>query len=232
MNNNIIIACKILQNELEMAVDLAGKEYPIIWIDADYHNDPEKLRTRLQSEIDRLKNVDNILFSYGCCGNGLVGLKATTANLIIPKTDDCISMLLSRPAERAERPKDTYFLTKGWLDSAENIINEYLYTVKKYGLKRAKRLYKIMLKHYNNLMLIDTGAYKLKEALPKAEDFAEKTDLKLIIKKGNLWLLQKLLTGPHDNNFCVIPKGSTVSLDDFGYDCIEQVHHQGHINIS
>ncbi|HHW01945.1 MAG TPA: DUF1638 domain-containing protein [Thermoanaerobacterales bacterium] len=31
--------------------------------------------------------------------------------------DDCISMLLSKPKEKFERMKATYFIAKGWIES-------------------------------------------------------------------------------------------------------------------
>ncbi|UNC91351.1 DUF1638 domain-containing protein [Candidatus Contubernalis alkaliaceticus] len=213
--NNIIIACRVLQDELDMVIKLTKKNYPINWVDSDYHMDPDKLRGKLQSEIDQLKDVDNVLFAFGCCGNGLVGLKASTANLIIPKTDDCISMLMSLPTENFTRKTNTYFLTKGWMESKKSILNEYSHVLKKFGPKKAKRVFDLMLKHYDYLMLIDTGAYKVEDALPGAEEFAQKTNLQLVLEKGDIWFLKKLLTGPYDEHFCIISKGESVSIHHF-----------------
>lgn len=216
--NYTVIACETLRDELTLASNKTGCQHTVIWVESDYHIDPDKLRSKLQEEIDALENVDGILFAYGCCGNGLVGLRASSADLIIPKTDDCISMVLSQPGKKYQRHKQTYFLTKGWMESSKSIVNEYWHAMERYGEKRAKRLFELMLKHYNYLMLIDTGAYNLNECLSKAQELAGNTNLELKVEKGSTWFMEKLLTGPHDEDFCIIPKGGVVNISHFGYD--------------
>ncbi|ADG83460.1 hypothetical protein Tfer_1304 [Thermincola ferriacetica] len=222
--NYTIIACETLLDELNLAIRETGCQYPVIWVESEYHIDPNELRKRLQKEIDALTNVDNILFAYGCCGNGLVGLKASTANLIIPKTDDCISMVLSEPGKIFERRKETYFLTKGWMESSKGLLNEYWHTLKRYGEKRAKKIFALMLKHYHHLMLIDTKAYNLEEWLNKARELAQNTHLELAVTEGGIWFLKKLLTGPYDENFCVVKKGETVNIGHFRHQYSEPSH--------
>ena len=100
MKDVVVIACETLRYELKAAMNETGKSPDIIWIDSEYHNDPDRLRAILQQKIDSIKDTKIILLAYGCCGNALVGIKATTANLIIPKTDDCISMVLSKQGEK------------------------------------------------------------------------------------------------------------------------------------
>ncbi|MBS4024477.1 MAG: DUF1638 domain-containing protein [Clostridia bacterium] len=211
-----VIACQALRYELEKEICETGCAYPVIWVGSEYHIDPNKLRVKLQGIIDSLKNIDNILLVYGSCGNGLVGLTASTANLIIPKTDDCISLLLTKSNEKVERAKGTYFLTKGWIESPKSIINEYVYTLKRYGEEKTKKIYNLMLKHYRYLMLIDTGAYNIEECKSEAAGFAANQNLELIIAKGDTWFLRKLLLGPYDKDFCIIKKGENVNLNHFG----------------
>lgn len=213
----VVIACQTLADELNLAMQETGCQYPVIWVDSEYHLDPDKLRAKLQEEIDALENTDSILFAYGCCGNGLVGLKASTANLVIPRTDDCISMVLSKPGEKFERQKRTYFLTKGWMEGSKSILTEYNHALDRYGEKRAKRLFELMFKHYTHLMLIDTGAYDLDTYADKAGELAKKMNLELVPAKGGVWFLRKLLTGPYDQDFCMVEKGGTVEMSAFGY---------------
>jgi hypothetical protein len=210
-----VIACQALRYELEKAVSETGCAYPVIWVGSEYHQDPNKLRTKLQEMIDSLKNIDNILLAYGSCGNGLVGLAATTANLIIPRTDDCISLLLAKPNEKPERAKGTYFLTKGWLESPKSIVKEYEHSLKRYGQERTAKIYHLLLKHYRYLMLIDTGAYNLEECQSEAADFAANNHLAIVTGKGDTWFLKKLLQGPYDQDFCLIKKGEIVNLHHF-----------------
>ena len=209
--NFAIIACETLRDELNLEIQETGCQYPVIWVSSDYHIDPDKLRLKLQQEIDALANFDSILFAYGSCGNGLVGLRASTANLIIPQTDDCISMILSQPGQKYERHKQTYFLTKGWLEGSKSLAVEHAHTIKRYGEARAKKLFAMMFEHYRYLMLIDTGAYRPEDYFAQVKELGQDLSLEPIVGKGNLWFLKKLLLGPYDQDFCIIPKGETVT---------------------
>lgn len=208
--DKIVIACETLKDELTGAVNKTGCHLPIIWVDSVYHTDPEKLREKLQQEINYAEKADNILLAFGSCGNAVAGLKATSANLIIPKTDDCISMLLSRQGEEFKRAERTYFLTRGWIESTRSLEAEYERDLERYGRKTTERIFKLMLGSYRYLMLIDTGHYDVNKYRSRAERIAGITNLELITESGSIWLLEKLLTGPYDDNFYIIPKGREV----------------------
>jgi hypothetical protein len=212
----VLIACKMLQDEINQAMHETGCQFPIIWVDSEYHRDPNLLRAKLQEEIDKTKEIDAILLAFGSCGNGTVGLKASTADLIIPRTEDCIATLLSKCDQVYVRPKSTYFLTKGWLEGTNSLAKEFEYTVRRYGAQRAKKLFEQMFKHYKYLMLIDTKSYDVEECLDSVTQLAQSLNLELIRAQGDVWLLKKLLTGSYDQDFCVIRKGETVSNQDFG----------------
>jgi hypothetical protein len=222
--DSIVIACETLKDELNAAVNITGSRLPIIWIDSKYHLDPGGLRKKLQQEIDSITNVKNILLAFGCCGNALIGIKATTANLIIPKTDDCISMVLSKQGEKFKRLKKTYFLTKGWIESPRSLTEEYTRAVTRYGKRKAERIFKLMLNSYKYLMLIDTKSYDVNKYVCKAQKIADITNLELIIENGGIWFLKKLLTGPYDDDFCIIQKNDEVRISHFGYDNVENVN--------
>jgi len=214
----IVIACETLKDELTAAVNSTGCQLPIIWIDSKYHMEPDGLRKKLQEEIDSITTAENILLAFGCCGNALIGVKANTANLIIPKTDDCISMVLQKLGEKFARPEKTYFLTKGWIESSRSLAAEYQRAVERYGEQRAEKIFKFMLNSYKYLMLIDTQSYDVKKYKSEAEKLARITNMELVVERGGIWFLEKLLTGPYDDNFCIIPKGQEVKICHFGYD--------------
>ncbi|MCG0276677.1 MAG: DUF1638 domain-containing protein [Thermosediminibacteraceae bacterium] len=209
---NIVIACEAIYDELNLAINETRSEYPVIWIDSEYHSNPDRLRLKLQQEIDSQKNVDNIILAYGFCGNAILGLTASTANLIFPKTDDCISMLLSKPGGKCRRVKGAYYLTRGWINSPRSLTMEYKNAVKRYGEERTKRIFQLMLKNYNKLMLIDTGAYNVADCWKEAQKLAGALGLELFIEKGDLYLLKRMLTGPYDDQFCIINRGEKVNI--------------------
>jgi len=218
MTNTVIICCETLQNELNKVLETTGRSIPAIWISSDYHVNPDKLRERLQWEIDRLHGYERILLGFGRCGNAVIGLRATTADLIIPRADDCIDILLSRKDVRLKRKYSTYFLSKGWLQNAKGIINQHMQLVERYGQSKAGKLMKVMLNQYHFLMFIDTGVAErdeLNHLLETSERFALGTDLELVVEKGDFWLLEALVQGLLEKEFIVIRKGEKVPMSVF-----------------
>lgn len=216
---SVILACQILEDEIKKALNESNSSIPVIWIDSSLHMHPDKLNKKLQEEIDLLDSqggIENILFSFGYCGNAILGLKSLKSHLIIPQVNDCIELLLhANPNKNAIRTGGCYFLTRGWLKSEGSIANEYDHYVNKYGIEKTKRIMNVMLAHYRFLTLIDTGAYSIEECTPLAEKTAEKLELTLSFENGSIELLTKLLCGKWDGNFRIIPPGTRVSPEHF-----------------
>jgi hypothetical protein len=84
------------------------------------HDHPAGLREAVQAEIDRLERqpgVERILLAYARCGEGLAGIVAGRAPLVIPRADDCVTLFLGGgEAAREFRRKhpDWYFASPGW----------------------------------------------------------------------------------------------------------------------
>ena len=68
---------------------------PVYFLPRRLHADPKELAEYLQNTIDSFDNVDRILICVSGCGGGTAKLRATTAELVIPKTRDCLDLLLS-----------------------------------------------------------------------------------------------------------------------------------------
>ncbi|SCM81325.1 conserved hypothetical protein [uncultured Sporomusa sp.] len=216
MMKTVILACQTMKDELELVMRESGIEYPVVYLESGLHNSPEMLRGKVQECIDTLA-ADIILMLFGCCGNGLVGIKSAKATLVIPRIDDCITMLLGSTETRRSIPGETstYFLTKGWLDPEGNIMWSYTEWVERYGEQKALRLVKKMLNHYTRFMIIDTGAYNLEDILPKIKDSCEKFAMRYDIMPGSLRLIHLLLTGPWSSEFIVLKPGQQTCLSHF-----------------
>lgn len=215
--NTLIISCEMIKNELTAILEKTGRTFPVIWVPTEYHNDPDKLREKLQHEIDSAPACEIILLAFGCCGNATVGLKATTADLVIPKADDCIEILLRKENQKFERKARTYFLSKGWLESSKNLKSEYDHAQKKYGEVRADRIFKAMLKEYRYMMFIDTGlsnTSELESLLTETKQLAAILDLEVIVEKSDSWLLEKLISEHLGCDFLYVPKGQTIEMTD------------------
>jgi len=202
-----IVSCRTIEREVRKAMQETGLDCPVSWVESGLHNFPKKLNAALQEILDGIE-ADCVLLALGSCGNSLAGLKAGNYQMVYPRVDDCISMLLGSVEARRQYER-TYFLTKGWLQNEANIWSEFEYTVRKYGNKKALRIMKEMYKHYEILSLIDNGAYDVQEIRDTAEKIAEAFHLNLQVIPGTTSLLEQLLTGPWDErNFVTIPSHS------------------------
>jgi hypothetical protein len=213
----IIIACHTIADEVNLAISTTGVSHPVCWTDSKLHAKPENLREHVQSVLNRISNVETVLLAFGYCGAGLVGVKSDGARLVLPKVEDCISLVLGSEERRRQHSVATasYYLTRGWIESEKNIADEWAYAIRRFGMERGRKLMRSMLKHYRQLTLIDTGAYDITSYQARTKILAE--DLNLINRTvdGSQRLLEKLLVGPWDDEFLVIEPGREVTRDEF-----------------
>lgn len=218
MNDIKLIACETMRDEINMVMKDESIMLETIWMDNTLHAYPEKLKVALQETIDHIDaqgDTKTILFAYGNCGNGLVGLKSQTAELIIPKYADCIGIFLNREEDLERMRTRTYFLTRGWLDGKKGLEWEIEYNRKRYGEKRANQIIEMLYKNYESLMLIDTGAYDVEPATQRTEKIAEALHMKPIVHAGDTTPLKKLIIGEWDEHFVRKMPGEAVGYQDF-----------------
>ncbi len=214
----IALACETIADEVRLAVQETNSTIPVCWIKSGMHNTPDRLKQHLQSEINRIDNVDGILLLFGYCGNSLLGLTSEKCRLIIPRVDDCISLLLGGNSQRNTLNDKAmgYFLTKGWLQHENNLWSEYNYCLNKYGPERTRQIYHVMLHSYKNLNVIKTGAYSLEELLPLTKQIARELALEHAVVEGSLNLICQAFRGEWDHQFVIIEPGRQVTLYNLG----------------
>ncbi|MFH0823977.1 MAG: DUF1638 domain-containing protein [Pseudomonadota bacterium] len=219
--HTVVLACNTIRGELEKAVRETGCRFPFKWVESGLHLKPESLRRRLQEELDCIDNADRVLLGFGYCGHAADGLTSGNFELIIPRVDDCISLLLGsrENRDRGVGSGKTYFLTKGWLEGESNIWTEYRAVLSRFGPQNTERIYKRMLAHYEYLGLIDTGAYELEAMLPVVNEIAATLHLKTSVLPGSDLYLKRLLVGPWDEeDFVVVTRHTRVDLFRWGPD--------------
>ncbi|MDO5408928.1 MAG: DUF1638 domain-containing protein [Lachnospiraceae bacterium] len=172
----------------------------IIWLESGLHNFPKKLHNRLQESIDQVTDCDRLILLFGRCGNSSNQLKSGSFELIIPKADDCISLLFgSDQARNAYAGANAaYYLTEGWMRGERNVWVEYQYTVEKYGEKDAKVIADMMYGHYKQLALLDTGVGNIEELVEQTAVIEETLGLKRTVIPATLSYLKELIYGPWD----------------------------------
>jgi hypothetical protein len=173
----------------------------------------------LQEKVNEAsQNADVLLLGYGLCSMAVVNLHATTATLVIPRVDDCISIFLgsgSAYKQQARQEPGTYYLTKGWIEVGDSPFEEYKRLVEKYGEEKSKRMIGLMLKNYTRLAFINTGQYEIERYQAYAQRTADQFGLRYEEIAGSSALVKKLVFGPWDEEFVVVPPGQTVRYEDF-----------------
>jgi hypothetical protein len=217
----VIVACHTLRDEFEKAAESSGCEHPFVWIESGLHLVPNSLRGRIQEELDRLEDVGRVLLGFGFCGHAVAELESRAYELILPRVDDCITLLLGsrENRDRCARDGGVYFLTRGWLTGEFNVWKEYQAVLARYGQERTDRIYERMLAHYRFLGLIDTGAYDLPALLPEVREIASALKLETRVFPGSDEYLKTFFTGPWDQDaFVTIPPNTRIELYHLGLD--------------
>ena len=217
--NRILISCAMLEDEVKKVYDEQNCQIPIVWMERGYHNTPKKLKEELQKQIDRLQEYDEILLTFGLCGNGTEGIISPSARLIMPRFDDCINMLLcrGRREHRGLAETGSIYLTRGWTLESESILSQYDTYLEEYGEETAEEIMEMMYEHYESISLIDTKCYDLAPVQDYAKKAGDLLGLSSRIVEGSTELLRQLLLGQWDENFLVLEPGQPVKAMDFEF---------------
>ena len=92
--SRIIISCGNLLHHLEAAQKKMNTSYNVVELDTELHSEPERLRRTLFETMEALDPAaDTVLLAMGLCG-GSVSDIPLPRNIVIPKVDDCITLLM------------------------------------------------------------------------------------------------------------------------------------------
>jgi hypothetical protein len=211
-----VIACATVIEEM-LPLMPPGMGYQVL--DFGLHVTPNNLRETLQAAVEASSaQYSTILLGYGLCSRAVIGLRATNCTLVVPKVDDCIAIFLGSKAaytQQSQAEPGTYYLTKGWIEVADTPFAEYDRVMERYGRERADRLIKVMLRSYTRLALINTGHYELERYRDYARGVAQRFGLRYEEVEGATTLVRKMLYGPWDDEFVVMPPGGEITFETF-----------------
>lgn len=213
MNKREIYSCITLQKELENTINKVGFAGEVHYLDVALHSNPQKMHGTLQSIIDNNTEAEEIIFCVSGCGKATCDLQATTCPIAVPRTMDCIDVLLT--GSGIKRPDGAIFITKSWMNFMQNSTIDYAKLVKERGQAEAETVLKKLYKGFTDFYIIDTGTYDLKEVEDYIMPLVQLLGGTLTRLPGPYKVLEKLGSGKYDADVIVVPKGGTLSIHEF-----------------
>ena len=194
----VMIACDTLRTEIEHVMQAHGVERPVVWIEHLLHNVPTKLTAALQEAIDGIEDADRVLLGFGNCGNAIQGLRSGDFELIVPRLDDCVSLVLGsqRYRERYSREHHAFYLTDGWITGSRTIEVEYNEMIEDYGEEEADELMNMMYVNYNTMAYLDTGLYDVEALMDRTRHLCEVIETEQVVEPATLAYVERLVCGP------------------------------------
>jgi hypothetical protein len=221
----VVIACKVFQELFERFFE-PGTIREFIYLDYGLHSFPRKLNQAVQEALDGLPDPCLVILGYGLCGNGLSGIRAGKHTLLIARADDCIAIFLGsyeRYLHEFKFQSATYYLTKGWLESGSNPLQEYQGYEQKYGLVKANWLIDSLYHNYKRLVLVAHSQADLDTYRSRAQEvakFCERWGMHYQEILGSSGYFEKLIqialhAEQPDENFILVLPGGELRQDQF-----------------
>lgn len=221
----VVIACQVFQSLIENYLP-EGMAEQVTFKDYGLHRVPSKLTWSIQEEIDAIENPSLIILGYGLCGNGLKGIKSRKHTLLIPRTDDCIAVLLGsykKYIQEFDATPGTYYLTKGWLESGSNPLQEYQENLEKYGEKDAAWIMDQQYQNYERVVFVAHNQEDMEKYRPRAQEVAEyckRWNMRYEEMLGSDIYVRRLIeiaasTDEADADFLVVPPGGEITQEMF-----------------
>ena len=230
-----LIACEILYREFCAVVARSTNVVDVEFLPKGLHDmGQEEMSARLTEALGAVDEsvYDAVLFGYGLCSNGLLGLTAGSIPLVIPKAHDCITLFLGskeRYLDYFQNNTGMYFKTSGWIERGENLQQlspssipcatgmtmSYEELVAKYGEDNAKFLYEKLYdttKNYGGYTFIEMGVEPDDRFEHHARQKAEQMGWRFEKLQGDMTLIHQLVEGdwPADR-FLVVQPGYRVA---------------------
>lgn len=208
--NQIILACDAMMLHLNAAQEKMGTHIPVVEIDRRLHKEPAKMREVLLQELEKLPaEYDTVLLAMGFCGGSLDNI-VSDRRLVIPRVDDCITLLLHTDDTWHANLKVCRHMYFRDNDEYFNVQAIYDRMVEDYGEKKAKKLFKAYFVSYTNADIIETGVYDAHDPdyVADAQRQADMIHSELNFVPGSNIIFEKLVSGRWDEQFVVAEPGT------------------------
>lgn len=230
-----LLACEVLYREACAVIARSRNRVDLEFLPQGLHNlGSLVMREKLQAAVDAAGKTeyDAILLGYALCGNGLIGLKANSAPIVVPRAHDCITLFLGskeRYMEYFSSHPGIYFRTSGWIEriSSEDGCGvlapvdqisggmRYDDLVARFGEEDARYILEELSpkpRFYDRITYIHMGMEPDNRFEERARREAEEKGWKFERISGDLSLMQGLVDGPWDESrYLTVAPGEKVA---------------------
>ena len=232
----LCIACEVLARPLYHLAAISPNIIDIQLVKRGLHDEPTKMRAKLQKKIDLMENLDYeaVLLGFGLCGGGSVGLQARDIPLVIPRVHDCVSLLLGeskRYEVESNKNPGTYWYSQDFAERSaeegkftslgtiadEALAKQFDTFIQQYGRDNAEYLIETLgswHKKYKRAAFIDMGVVEPDGFKDKMHSEAERHGWRFDLLAGDLLILRDLLNGAwlkkDHQNFIIIPPNHSI----------------------
>lgn len=217
-DHTVIFACSSLESYVEEAQGKMHTFYPVIYLDKKNHSEPQNMRQCIVAAEGELPDqVTTVLVAMGFCGGSWDSVQFSR-RVVIPRVDDCVSLMLQTDGVYCPNPKEyghLYMMERNPDDfSFEKMFQDGQMDYD--GIDR-EMLFHFYFDSYTNLDIIDTGlndcySERYAQIAQRNADFIHAT---LDYTQGSNLLLEKLVSGRWDRQFLVAEPGHRITHGDF-----------------
>ncbi len=217
--HTVILSCSSLLLHVEAAQTKMHTRFPVVNLDRRLHAEPKRMRSSILETLEALPpSCETVLAAMGYCGGSWNHIPLSR-RVVIPKVDDCITLLLhtdDTPRGNLKEAGHMYFRdcdTGAY--SIEGMKEEICRT---YGMEFGTSIFGSWFQNYTNADIIDTGVYDCysEEYVTEAQKNADLIRCSLGYVEGSNRILEKLVSGQWDAQFIVLESGQEMTEQDFG----------------
>ena len=194
-DKTIILACSSLTEYVEAAQARAGTKMQVRYLNRIYHRDPAEMQEHIKAELERMpEEIDTVLVCMGFCG-GSWNQVQSRYRLVIPRVDDCVSLLLQTkddPVSNLKTPGHLY--VRAMDPSTESF----------------KAIFERLVKAYN----VGINQCRRPEYAAVVKKDADWLGAKMEYVEAGTHLLEKLFRGMWDDQFLVLEPGRAVQKEE------------------
>ena len=216
--NAVILSCTTLTDYVHAAQKACHTNYPVVWLDRQYHVEPQQMREQILAALRALpEEIDTVLVAMGFCGGSWQDV-TSSRRLIIPRVDDCVSLVMTTTDEVRPCTKEMgHMYVFGGSSGGFSIGGIYEALRKEHDAETAQIVFDMMFENYRNVDIVDTGLYDCYDPdyVEAVQTDADRIQAELSYVDGSNLLLEKLLSGRWDRQFFVLEPGGTLRQGAF-----------------